>query len=103
MSAFDSNRDGFLDASERQDAQEFARGDVNHDGALNLREFARIEGSRLKRIAVHRLLFAIWLDPRKFQMYDTNRDGLVDAPEYAQGERRTEHPCKSAQRKSTRI
>ena len=33
-------------------------------------------------------------DPAKFNMYDTNRDGLVDAPEYAQGERLTEHRCK---------
>ena len=27
-------------------------------------------------------------------MYDTNRDGLVDTPEYARGELNTEHRCK---------
>ena len=41
MSAFDSNRDGRLDPNERQDAQEFARGDGNRDGALNINEFSR--------------------------------------------------------------
>lgn len=39
-------------------------------------------------------IYKSFLDPRKFNMYDTNRDGLVDAPEYAQGERMTEHRCK---------
>ena len=34
------------------------------------------------------------IDPRQFNRYDTNRDGLVDAPEYAQGERE-EHRRKS--------
>ena len=76
MSAFDSNRDGYLDPSERQDAREFRAGDVTGDGALNINEFARIE------------------DPRKFNMYDTNHDGIVDTPEFARGERATEHPCK---------
>ena len=33
-------------------------------------------------------------DPAKFNMYDTNRDGLVDAPEYGTGEGFTEHRCK---------
>jgi hypothetical protein len=34
------------------------------------------------------------LDVRKFNTYDTNHDGLVDSPEYAQGERAAEHRCK---------
>ncbi len=33
-------------------------------------------------------------DPQEFGLYDTNRDGLVDAPEYARGEGITEHRCK---------
>jgi hypothetical protein len=33
-------------------------------------------------------------DPAKFGAYDQNRDGLVDAPEYARGEAITEHQCK---------
>ena len=52
MSAFDSNRDGIIDRNERQDAREFSKGDRNHDGALNLNEFARVEGSTSKRIFV---------------------------------------------------
>jgi hypothetical protein len=27
-------------------------------------------------------------DPQEFNRYDTNHDGLVDAPEYGQGEQR---------------
>jgi hypothetical protein len=33
-------------------------------------------------------------DPQEFGLYDTNRDGLVDAPEYARGEGITKHRCK---------
>lgn len=44
MSAFDSNRDGFINNLERQDAREFDRGDRNDDGALNRAEFARTDG-----------------------------------------------------------
>ncbi len=33
-------------------------------------------------------------DPQEFGLYDTNRDGLVDAPEYGRGENLTEHRCK---------
>lgn len=34
----------------------------------------------------------VLIDPREFGQYDTNRDGLVDAPEYARGEA-AEHRC----------
>lgn len=44
MSAFDGNRDGFINNAERQDAREFDRGDRNNDGALNRAEFARTDG-----------------------------------------------------------
>jgi hypothetical protein len=36
----------------------------------------------------------LFKDPQEFGLYDTNRDGLVDAPEYARGEAITEHRCK---------
>ncbi|CAF1316196.1 unnamed protein product [Adineta ricciae] len=73
MSAFDADRNGILDGREQLDRIEQNVADVDRDGALNINEFSRVE------------------DPRKFAMYDTNRDGLVDNPEYAQGERITEH------------
>ncbi len=38
--------------------------------------------------------FLFFRDPQKFALYDTNRDGLVDAPEFARGEAITEHQCK---------
>ncbi|UJR35408.1 hypothetical protein I4U23_028165 [Adineta vaga] len=68
MSAFDGNRDGFVDGREINDAREFGAGDVNRDGALNRAEFSRVD------------------NPREFNQYDTNRDGLVDTPEFARGE-----------------
>ena len=43
MSAFDSNRDGYLDYNERMDQAEFQYADGNRDGALNRAEFARVE------------------------------------------------------------
>jgi len=43
MSAFDGNRDGFINGAEFNDAREFAAGDVNRDGALNRAEFARVD------------------------------------------------------------
>lgn len=43
MSAFDGNRDGFLNNAERQDGREFNYGDRNNDGALNRSEFARVD------------------------------------------------------------
>lgn len=43
MSAFDGNRDGFLDYNERMDQAEFQFGDANHDGAMNRAEFGRVE------------------------------------------------------------
>jgi hypothetical protein len=53
MSAFDSNRDGYLDPSERQDAREFQAGDVTRDGALNFNEFVRVEGKLQKRVLIY--------------------------------------------------
>ncbi len=43
MSAFDGNRDGFIDRLENNDAREFQGGDFNRDGALNRAEFSRVE------------------------------------------------------------
>lgn len=43
MSAFDGNRDGFINRLEANDQREFAAGDVTRDGALNFQEFARVE------------------------------------------------------------
>jgi hypothetical protein len=33
------------------------------------------------------------MDQFEFQAGDVNRDGLVDSPEYGQGERTTKHRC----------
>jgi hypothetical protein len=43
MSAFDGNRDGFLNPLEQSDQNEFRFNDVNRDGALNFQEFARTD------------------------------------------------------------
>jgi hypothetical protein len=43
MSAFDGNRDGFIDRGEANDAREFGAGDFNRDGALNRAEFSRVD------------------------------------------------------------
>ena len=42
MSAFDGNRDGYLNAAEIADANEVRFADGNRDGALNFNEFARV-------------------------------------------------------------
>jgi hypothetical protein len=39
MSAFDENRDGFLNRNEINVQREFQGGDLNRDGALNRGEF----------------------------------------------------------------
>ena len=95
MSAFDGNRDGYLNPLERADQNEFRFGDANRDGALNFQEFARTDSMyqcSLREIIEDSILF--FEDPQEFGLYDTNRDGLVDAPEYARGEALTEHRCK---------
>lgn len=43
MSAFDSNRDGYINRLEGNDQREFQQGDHNRDGALNFQEFARTD------------------------------------------------------------
>lgn len=43
MSAFDGNRDGYINPLEQADQNEFRFDDVNRDGALNFGEFARTE------------------------------------------------------------
>ena len=43
MSAFDGNRDGYLNPLEQADQNEFRFADANRDGALNFQEFARAE------------------------------------------------------------
>lgn len=43
MSAFDGNRDGFLNPLEQADQNEFRFNDANRDGALNFQEFARAD------------------------------------------------------------
>ncbi|CAF1648725.1 unnamed protein product [Didymodactylos carnosus] len=68
--AFDGNRDGYINQAEARDAAEFRAGDMTRDGALNPAEFGRVE------------------NPREFGQYDSNRDGLVDTPEYERGEAR---------------
>ena len=45
MSAFDGNRDGYLNMNEVADANEVRFADVNQDGALNFNEFARVESA----------------------------------------------------------
>lgn len=45
MSAFDENRDGFINRLEANDQREFAVGDATRDGALNINEFARVEST----------------------------------------------------------
>jgi hypothetical protein len=45
MSAFDGNRDGYLNAFEMADANEFRFADANRDGALNFAEFSRVESN----------------------------------------------------------
>lgn len=47
MSAFDSNRDGWLDAQEQTDRIEQRFADTNADGALNISEFSRVEGESI--------------------------------------------------------
>lgn len=94
MSAFDGNRDGFIDRREASDAQEFAAGDVTRDGALNRAEFARVDSKCCSVTDRCKRLSPVCADPREFDQYDTNRDGLVDTPEFARGEA-AEHRCKS--------
>jgi hypothetical protein len=43
MSAFDGNRDGFLNPLEAADQNEFRFSDGNRDGALNFQEFSRAD------------------------------------------------------------
>lgn len=43
MSAFDGNRDGYINPLEQGDANEFRFNDRNRDGALNFGEFAQTE------------------------------------------------------------
>ena len=45
MSAFDANRDGYLNANEIADANEVRFADGNRDGALNFNECNRIESN----------------------------------------------------------
>lgn len=50
MSAFDSNRDGFINQLEGNDQREFQGGDRNRDGALNFQEFARTDSKLIENV-----------------------------------------------------
>ncbi len=43
MSAFDGNHDGRMNMKERLDQMEFRYGDKDDDGAMNRKEFSRVE------------------------------------------------------------
>ncbi len=86
MSAFDENRDGFLNRNEINDQREFQGGDFNRDGALNRAEFARVDSMLMKQIWESSYNHFLFIDPAEFNLADTNRDGLVDSPEFARSE-----------------
>lgn len=48
MSAFDENRNGFLNRNEINDQREFQGGDFNRDGALNRGEFGLADSMLMK-------------------------------------------------------
>jgi Ca2+-binding EF-hand superfamily protein len=50
MSAFDENRDGFIERNEAIDQREFQVGDANRDGALNSREFAAVDSMLMRNL-----------------------------------------------------
>ena len=50
MSAFDSNRDGYINQLEGNDQREFQGGDRNRDGALNFQEFARTDSKLIETV-----------------------------------------------------
>lgn len=62
MSAFDGNRDGFVNRLEANDQREFQQGDRNRDGALNFQEFARTDSKLIdtswRSISAHSFLLS---------------------------------------------